>query len=404
MVAGADSIDDMTVLRHGGMGKLFGSVYAPSTLGSFLRTFTFGHVRQVEAVATRFLSGLTQLSPVVAVPQSGRVFIDIDDTIVEVHGYQKQGARIGYTKVRGLDALIATLSSPDSAPVIVTQRLRKGSANSQRGAKRFVGDALATTRRLVGGTSKVVVRADSGFTGAGVVHTALTQGADVSVTVRLTGPVRTAIAGIGDHGWIPIEYPHPVYDPDTALLVSRAEVHETTYTMFSTRGSDATPVTGRLVVRRVPDVNTAADRLAGQDKLFNVWRYHGFFTTVPATEMDTVTMDRVHRQHAVIEQVHADLKASALAHLPSGSFAANSAWLVLAVIAFNLTRAAAVLAGPRFARATTPTIRARLIAVPARLASSARRIRLHLPHDWPWETAWTRVFTHTLSPPALAIP
>jgi Transposase DDE domain group 1 len=115
-----------------------------------------------------------------------------------------------------------------------------------------------------------------------------------------------------------------------------------------------------------------------------------------------VAADKTHRHHAIIEQVHADLKNAALAHLPSGKFAANAAWLVLAVIAFNLTRAAAAITGPALARATTTTIRRKLIAVPARIASSARRITLHLPAAWPWEAAWTRLFTHGCGPPTLA--
>ena len=157
---------------------------------------------------------------------------------------------------------------------------------------------------------------------------------------------------------------------------------------------------GRLVVRRIPDLNPRANH--GQDTLFDTWRFHAFFTTTDPAVLDTVAADKTHRGHAVIEQVHADLKNSALAHLPSGKFAANAAWLVLAVIAFNLTRAAAALTGPKLARATTATIRRTLITVPARVASSARRIILHLPSAWPWETAWTRLFAHGCGPPAPA--
>ena len=152
-------------------------------------------------------------------------------------------------------------------------------------------------------------------------------------------------------------------------------------------------VTGRLVVRRIPELNPT-----GQDGLFDLWRFHAFFTT---SSLDTVTADKTHRGHAIIEQVHADLKNSALAHLPSGHFAANAAWLVLAVIAFNLTRAAAVLSGPTLAKATTGTIRRTLIAVPARIATSARRLTLHLPLAWPWQPAWTRLFHSACGPPAV---
>jgi hypothetical protein len=147
MVAGADSIDDMGLLRHGGMGRVFAACYAPSTLGSFLRAFTFGHVRQLDAVAARFLAGLAVRAPIVSTAAAGPVLIDVDDTVVEVHGYAKQGAGFGYTKVRGLNALLATVTTVASGPVIVAQRLRTGSCGSPRGARRLVVDAAAQVRR-----------------------------------------------------------------------------------------------------------------------------------------------------------------------------------------------------------------------------------------------------------------
>ena len=155
---------------------------------------------------------------------------------------------------------------------------------------------------------------------------------------------------------------------------------------------------GRLVVRRILDLNPKA--IDGPETPFRVWRFHAFFTTTEPGMLGTVAANKTHRGHAVIEQVHADLKNAALAHLPSGKFAANAAWLVFAVIAFNLTRAADTITGPALARAPTATIRRKLVTVPARVASSARRIILHLPTAWPWETAWTRLFTHTCGPPA----
>ncbi len=156
---------------------------------------------------------------------------------------------------------------------------------------------------------------------------------------------------------------------------------------------------GRLVVRRIPDFNADKKAAAGQGTLFDVWRFHAFFTTADPAILDTIAADKTHRAHAIIEQVHADLKSSALAHLPSGVFTANAAWLVLAVIAFNLTRAAASLTEPNLARATTATIRRKLITVPARVAISARRVTLHLPQAWPWETAWTALFDRVSDPP-----
>jgi Transposase DDE domain group 1 len=386
MVAGADSIDSMAVLRHGAMGTLFDRLYAPSTLGSFLRAFTFGHVRQLDAVATRLLSALCDRTPLAA-GIDGTVLVDIDDTIIEVHGHRKQGSGYGYSGVRGLNALITTLTTEQSAPVILGQRLRKGTCGSPRGAARMVADTLATLKRLraTESTATVLVRMDSAFYGHPTVSAAIRGGAQVSVTVRLDPKVKTAIAAIGDDDWIPIEYPDALYDESTQRWISRAEVAEIAFTAFSSRKASE-QIVGRLVVRRIPDLNPNQDR---QGTLFDTWRFHAFFTT---TDIDTITADKTHRGHAIIEQVHADLKDSALAHLPSGRFTANAAWLVMAVMAFNLTRAAATSTGPRLAKARTATIRRTLITIPARIASSGRRLTLHLPRGWPWESQWNTLF------------
>ncbi|MFI6682029.1 IS1380 family transposase [Kribbella sp. NPDC050470] len=409
MVAGADSIDDMAQLRHGGMGRVFGRAYAPSTLGSFLRSFTFGHVRQLDAVASRFLTGLADRTPLVG--QAGAagdgefVLVDVDDTIVEVHGYAKQGAGFGYSGVRGLNALLATVTTAGTAPVIVAQRLRKGSCGSPRGAKRLVTDALKTARGLRGvSPGGLLVRADSAFYGRGLVLAAVRAGAEVSVTVRLDKRIKATIATIADDAWTPIEYTDAIYDEPTGQWVSRAEVAEIPFTAFASRAKKER-VPGRLVVRRIPDLNTGKNKTAGQqDALFDVWRFHAFFTTVGTEAMDTITVDKIHRGHAIIEQVNADLKDSALAHLPSGVFAANAAWLVLAVMAFNLTRAAATLTGTELAKSTTGTIRRKLINIAARIASSARRITLHLPLGWPWQHHWTALFSQVCGPPTTATP
>ena len=399
MVAGADSIDDMALLRHGGMSRVFARAYAPSTLGSFLRAFTFGHVRQLDAVASRFLTALADQTRLLGRPsaESDHVLVDVDDTIIEVHGYAKQGAGFGYSGVRGLNALLATATTTDAAPVVVAQRLRKGSCGSPRGAKRLVADALKTAAALT--DAKPLVRADSAFYGRGLVGAAVRAGADVSVTVRMDPKVKAAITTIADDAWQTIEYTDAVFDEATGRWISRAEVAEIPFTAFAGQ-KKADRVPGRLVVRRIPDLNPKSKD--GQETLFDTWRFHAFFTTTEPAVLDTVAADKTHRGHAVIEQVHADLKSSALAHLPSGKFAANAAWLVLAVIAFNLTRAAAALTGPALAKATTATVRRKLITVPARLASSARRITLHLPTAWPWEPAWLRLFTHGCGPPTAA--
>jgi len=206
------------------------------------------------------------------------------------------------------------------------------------------------------------------------------------VTVRQYAHVRAAIAPISDDAWTPIEYTDAVFDENIGRWISRAEVAEIPCTAFTSKAK-ALQVPGRLVVRRIPCCQPDGDGL------FEVWRFHAFFTT---SDLDTVTADKTHRAHAIIEQVHADRKASALAHLPSGKFCANAGWLVCAVIAFNLTRAAACLGGQRLAKATTPTVRRALICVPARIASSARRITMHLPAQWPWESEWNLLFNNII--------
>jgi hypothetical protein len=393
MVAGADSIDDMALLRHGGMGKIFTACYAPSTLGSFLRSFTFGHVRQLDAVASRVLVNLAREAPIVPVPSDGGfVFVDVDDTIIEVHGHKKQGAGFGYSGVRGINALLATVSTSATAPVIVAQRLRKGASGSPRGAARIVADALKTITRLPGQKSPVLLRADSAYYGSATINAAMKAGAAVSITARQDQAVKRAISTIPEDAWTTIEYTDAIFDTTTGTWISKAEVAEVPFTAFTSRPKkDHT--TGRLVVRRIPELNK---KDLAHPTLFDTHRFHAFFTT---STLDTVTADQVHRRHAIIEQVNADLKHSALAHLPSGIFTANAAWLVLAVIAFNLTRAAATIAGTILTKATTATIRRKLISIPARIASSGRRIQLHLPQSWPWETAWTAMFAHATGPP-----
>jgi len=381
---------------------VFDHPYAPSTLGSFLRQFTFGHVRQLDAVASRFLHALAQATPVVAGITSARVLVDIDDSIIEVHGHSKQGSGYGYSGVRGLNSLITTVTTDKCAPVILGQRLRKGSCGSPRGAARMVADTLATVGRLRAAAavsanpeaplavSKPLLRADSAFYGHPTLGAAVRAGADVSVTTGLSSVIRTAIAAIAEDAWTPIEYTNAVYDEEQGVWISRAEVAEIPFTAFAAQ-KKTHRIPGRLVVRRIPDLRPKKDQ--GQGQLFDVWRFHAFFTTTAHADLDTVAADATHRQHAIIEQVHADLKNSALAHMPSGKFCANAAWLVCAVMAFNLTRAAATLtAHPKLVRATTATIRDALITVPARIASSARRLTLHLPTDWQWEKPWITLF------------
>jgi hypothetical protein len=382
MVAGADSIDDMALLRHGGMGRLFSGVRAPSTLGSFLRTFTFGHVRQLDAVASRLLINLTGVAPLLPGGEE-LAYIDVDDTVRATYGYAKQGTGRGYTGVNGLNALLAIVSTPSCAPVIAAARLRKGSTGSAKGAGRLVADALVTAK-AAGATGIRVLRADSAFYGYEVIAAALRHRSCFSVTARQNPSVRKAIATIGADAWTAIKYTNAVFDEAQQRWISDAEVAEIDYTAFGSRAK-AEHVTARLIVRRVKDLNPA-----NQSELFTAYRYHAVFTDSP---LPTLQAEAAHRGHAIVEQVIADLKNGPLAHLPSGKFWANSAWLVCAAMAFNLTRAAGALASVFHAKATTATIRAQLINVPARLARSARRLSLHLPAGWPWEQAWQRMLT-----------
>ena len=224
MVAGADCIEDMDLLRHGGMDRLFDGVRAPSTLGTFLRTFTFGHVRQLDSVAAGLLVGLAGRTPLL--PAADQIaFLDVDDTIRATYGYGKQGAGYGYSKVKGINALIATISTPAAAPVIAATRLRKGSVNSARGAARLVADALATAARA-GVGALVILRADSAYYNHDVIAAAIRAGARFSVTARMDPAVRRAVAAIDEPAWTPIHYPNAIWDEDEQRLVSDAEVAE----------------------------------------------------------------------------------------------------------------------------------------------------------------------------------
>ena len=392
MVAGADSISDMDLLRHGGMTRLFDRVRAPSTLGTFLRRFTFGHVRQLDAVAARLLARLTVAAPIL--PGAATVaFLDLDDTVRQVYGYAKQGAGRGYTGVNGLNALLATLSTPLAVPVIAAARLRRGSVNSARGAASLLAEALATAQRA-GATGLLIVRADSAFYGYDIIAAARRAGARFSVTARLTPTITRAITGIDEQAWTAIRYRNAIYDPDERRWISDAEVAEVAFTAFTARRK-AEHVTARLIVRRVRRLNPTSVP-AGQSALFATYRYHAVFTDNPEPML---AAEATHRDHAIIEQVISDLKHSALAHLPSGRFTANAAWLACACLAYNLTRAAGALAGTIHTRARTATLRAQLIAVPARLARSAGRLLLHLPQHWPWQAGLEELLRVALHDP-----
>ena len=402
MVAGADSIDDLDAVRHGGMSELFAGVYAPSTLGSFLRAFTHGHVRQLQAGGREFLVQLSRHTPLL--PGAGAVaFVDVDSLLRRVYGKKKQGAGFGHAKVggyrvllRGLNALVATISTPDAAPVIAATQLRAGNTSSARGAASLAAEAITTTKAVLAAqsspTGEIVLRGDSAFYSRKVIAAARRGRVRFSVTIRVDKKVTRAIEAIRDDAWTEIEYPQPVWDDEQQRFVSRAQIAETVYTAF-----EGTPdeVTARLIVRRIPDLNKTA--VNDQGELFTVWRYHTAFTDSPFILEQA---EEQHRGHAVIEQVFAELIDGPLAHLPSGRFDANNAWLTCIAIAKHLTRAAATLAGRRYATARAATVRRHLINIAGRIARHARCLTIHLPEHWPWQQPWLRLFAATHPPPA----
>lgn len=398
MLAGADSIDDLDVLRSGGMARLVVGVRAPSTLGTFLRSFTHGHVQQVDKVAAAVLAGLAARVPGLLAGGrhgEGMVFVDVDDTIRAVHGYHKQAAGFGYSRVRGLNVQLAAVSTPTSAPVIARARLRRGNVISHAGAPRLIAQAIGTARRA-GARGQVMVRADSAYYVRDVLASAQRAGAWFSVTARMNPAVVKAIAAIEDSAWTPIDYPRAVWDEQAGGWVSDAQVAEIPFTAFTSLPKDR-QVTARLVVRRVRRLRPRTSDGSVQGELFADWRHHAFVTNSTLT---TIEADQRHRDHAIVEQVIAELKDGPLAHLPSGHYAANAAWVAFAALAFNLARAASLAAGMTTAR--WASLRRRIINVPARLATTARRIVVHLPTHWPWASAWTTLWDAATGPPRTA--
>jgi len=394
MLAGADSIDDLDLLRHGGMGRLFGGVRAPSTLGTFLRSFTHGHVQQLDAVGGRVLAGLAARVPGLLAGADSIAFVDVDDTIREVHGHAKQGAAFGYSGVRGLNIQLATISSPLAAPVIARARLRKGNTASHTGAGRLLAQAL-TSARAAGVTGRVLCRADSAYYGWAFVGTALRHKAWFSVTARMNPAVVKAITSTAEDAWTAIKYPNAVYDEAEQRWVSDAEVAEVSFVAFTGRRKRE-HVPCRLVVRRVKRLQPLAGDGTEQSELFATYSHHAFITN---STLSTIEADQRHRDHALVEQVIAELKDGPLAHLPSGKYAANAAWVAHAVIAFNIARATAVAACMRTAR--WATLRKKVINIPARIATTGRRLILHLPRHWPWATGWELLWSTATGPPTL---
>lgn len=365
IVLGADSIDDCDLLRAGRTEALLGHrAMAPSTLGTFLRSFTFGHVRQLDRVLAETLRRAWSSG---AGPGEERLVIDIDSFVGEVHGYEKQGAGFGYTGERGYHPLLATRSGSGE---ILHARLRKGQAGSGRGALRFVQELIARTRRA-GAAGEILLRADSAFWNKRVMAYLAGKGCCYSIGVTMHKHVAERIAQIPEAAWQAVtDY------PDTGTC----ELAETTL------GSQ------RLIVRRVH-----LHAQEAQTELFAYWRHFAFVTN---RSDDLHTVDREHRQHAEVELVIRDLKDQALSHFPSGRFAANSAWTVIACLAHNLQRWTGMLGLQDPTPRTARTIRRWLLTIPGRLTRTARRWTLHLPARWPWQRHFIEALTRIRALPA----
>ena len=357
IAAGGSHIDHADILRSGSTGRVLGHrVMAPSTLGTFLRAFTFGHVRQLEAVVGKVIERAWALG---AGPGGGQLVIDVDSTICEVEGKKKQGAAYGYTRVLGYHPILASRADTGE---ILHARMRKGSANTARGARRFIDELVARTRRA-GATGEIVMRFDSGFWSNDTIA-ALGR-----LKVRYTMGVRTnnkyvaaVIADIGEDAWVDIDY----------TPGGQAQVAETEY-----NGR-------RLIVRRTRLVDPA------QARLWPDWRHHAFLTDLDGDKID---IDTFHRAHASVELAIRDLKEGAgLEHVPSGKFLANSAWLQIAVLAHNLIRWTATIGQPTPVDRLTVarTIRLQLLAIPARLVNRSGTLILRGPARWPWRQLFTR--------------
>ncbi len=374
-LAGGDCIDDADALRAGGTERVLGfRVKAPSTLGTFLRSFRWGHVRQLDRVSRELLVRAWAAG---AGPAAEPFTIDLDSTICETYGLAKEGAlHHGYTHVRGYHPLLAIAAGTGD---VLMARLREGRANTARGAAHFLRETIGRVRSA-GASGQLTMRADSGFYASEVVAVCRAMGVRFSITIRQQRNVRRLIETIPESAWQPIPY----------WLAGGADVAETTYTPFA-REKDAQPV--RLIVRRVKP--TPGSQLAA----FVLYDYHAFITDRAG---ETLELEADHRRHAEIENAIRDLKyGMALNHLPSGRFGANGAWLTVQVIAHNLARWTARI-GLGAGIVTTKTLRRRLFSLAGRLTRSARRLTLHLPARWPWAIAFSTALARLRAIPLLA--
>jgi hypothetical protein len=371
MLAGGTHIDHVNMLRAGATQRVLPfKVMAPSTIGSFLRSFTFGHVRQLDAVLSRTLGRAWAAG---AGPGNEALVIDLDSTICEVHGKQKQAAGYGYTKRLGYHPLLATRAGTGE---VLFARMRRGSANTARGVVRFVDELVANVKRA-GAAGPMTVRADSGFWSWKLCDRLDAHKIKWSITVRLHKNMKTAIAAIDEAAWQEIDY----------TIGGQAQVAETTYT--AGRGAKKRCV--RLVVRRTRLTESA------QRRLWPEWRHHAFITN--RTDLNTTSVDQFHREHATVELVIRDLKEGAgLDHIPSGHYHANAAWLACAVLAHNLGTWTTLLAGQP--PVTHRTRRTRLISLAAVIVNRSGRTLLRLPTRWPWATGFNQTLSALRALPA----
>ena len=362
-LAGGDCIDDADALRAGRTACALGCVVkAPSTLGTFLRSFTWGHVRQLDRVSRELLARAWAAG---AGPSDAPFTIDLDSTICETYGLAKEGARHhGYTGARGYHPLLAVAAGTGD---VLMARLREGRAHTARGAAHFLRETVGRVR-YGGARGQLTVRADSGFYTHAVVAVCRRMDVRFSITIRQHQSLHNLIEAIPEDAWTPIPY----------WMEGAADVAETTYTPFQSE-PEAAPV--RLIVRRVRP--TPGSQLA----LFATYSYHGFITD---RDGEMLELEADHRRHAEIENAIRDLKYGVgLNHLPSGRFAANGAWLAVQVMAHNLARwTARIGLGQQIV--TTKTLRRRVFALAGRITRSARRLTLHLPRRWPWEEQFSR--------------
>jgi hypothetical protein len=364
MALGADCIEDCDVLRAGRTGLVLGHrVVAPSTLGTFLRAFTFGHVRQLDRVLDQLIERAWATD---AGPGDDRLVLDVDSFVGETYGLSKQGARFGYTRARGYHPILAVRA--DTGEVIHI-RLRTGSANTSRGMARFLDELIARVERT-GQSGPKLLRADSGFWSNHTFSRLERAGWEFSIGIRLQPAVRQAIEQIPEDAWVTLED----YPPTSIAQIAETKLGDR-----------------RLVVRRVRTL----DR---QGQLLPSWELFAFLTNRTG---ELAVVEAEHRQHAVVELAIRDLKDQALAHFPSGHYSANAAWTVIAAIAHNLLRWTTLIGLPGEVIRTSRTLRRRLLTIPGRLTRTARRFTLHLPSRWPWHNDFIRALARIRALPSV---